>query len=306
MCALRWYVKSLYKHLFLEDISKHARVTHFLIYNSKAPWGTRPQIGVWVANTRSCDIDELKKFFFNVNLPPSPELWCWEEEGSQNAHAYLCDPASSQHHNLEEGGWFTLIFFLTRQDHSYVLLYQPTDQFRGASLKAPWNYDCHKLGSEWPLRVWIYLLRKGAYRYFLHIILAHTISNKLVSKVFAQKKWGKKLWQLKYVFRFQWFQVGSPQALSHFCRIMNKLLCCHLEVLCSIIEPSMHLEILPYKWWGEGQWQYNRGWIYHYDTPPTKNLTRGENIVAIPSPQGENIGGGKILIYYYINSMEDG
>ena len=27
LCALRWYVKSLYKHLFLEDISKHARVT---------------------------------------------------------------------------------------------------------------------------------------------------------------------------------------------------------------------------------------------------------------------------------------
>ncbi len=26
-CALRWYVKSLYRHLFLEDISKHVRVT---------------------------------------------------------------------------------------------------------------------------------------------------------------------------------------------------------------------------------------------------------------------------------------
>ena len=27
VCALRWYVKSLYMHLFLEEISKHARVT---------------------------------------------------------------------------------------------------------------------------------------------------------------------------------------------------------------------------------------------------------------------------------------
>ena len=25
--ALKWYIKSLYRHLFLEDISKHARVT---------------------------------------------------------------------------------------------------------------------------------------------------------------------------------------------------------------------------------------------------------------------------------------
>ena len=27
VCALKWYVKSLYRHLFLEDISIHARVT---------------------------------------------------------------------------------------------------------------------------------------------------------------------------------------------------------------------------------------------------------------------------------------
>ncbi len=39
------------------------------------------------------------------------------------------------------------------------------------------------------MHVWMYLQRKGAYRDFLHII-AHTISNKLVSKVFAQKKGG--------------------------------------------------------------------------------------------------------------------
>ena len=40
------------------------------------------------------------------------------------------------------------------------------------------------------MRVWIYLLRKGAYRDISHIILKHTISNKLVIKVSAQKKGG--------------------------------------------------------------------------------------------------------------------
>ena len=35
----------------------------------------------------------------------------------------------------------------------------------------------------------------------------HTISNKLVSKVFAQKKGGKSYDSYKYVFRFRWFQV---------------------------------------------------------------------------------------------------
>ena len=70
--ALRWYIKSLYRHLFLVDISTHARVTYYLICgrnNSKAPWATRPQIGLWVAKARSCDIDESN--FFNGNSPPS-------------------------------------------------------------------------------------------------------------------------------------------------------------------------------------------------------------------------------------------
>ena len=62
-------------------------------------------------------------------------------------------------------------------------------QFRGgASLKTPWSYDCHKLGSEWTLPVWKYLLRKSAYRESLHIILKHTISNKLVSKYLHRRK----------------------------------------------------------------------------------------------------------------------
>ena len=70
MLYLRWYIKSLYRHLFLVDISKHARVTHFLICgkdNSKALWATRPQIGLRVAKARSCDTDESKK---NYGEPP--------------------------------------------------------------------------------------------------------------------------------------------------------------------------------------------------------------------------------------------
>ena len=61
VCALKWYIKSLYRHLFLEDISKHAMVTqkwHFLICGklySQAPWPQRPKLGVRVAKALSCD-----------------------------------------------------------------------------------------------------------------------------------------------------------------------------------------------------------------------------------------------------------
>ena len=37
VCALRWYVKSLYRHFFLEDISKHASVTQKIAPPS-LPW----------------------------------------------------------------------------------------------------------------------------------------------------------------------------------------------------------------------------------------------------------------------------
>ena len=50
----------------------------------------------------------------------------------------------------------------------------------------------------------MYLLRKGAYRDNSHIILAHTISNKLVIKVSAQKKGGESYDSYKYVFKMVW------------------------------------------------------------------------------------------------------
>ena len=73
VCALRWYIKSPHRHLFLVDISKHARVTHFLICgkdNSKEPWPTRPQFGLRVAKALSCDTDE-SEFFSDEPPPPS-------------------------------------------------------------------------------------------------------------------------------------------------------------------------------------------------------------------------------------------
>ena len=60
----------------------------------------------------------------------------------------------------------------------------------------------------------MYLLRKGAYRDISHIILKHTPSNKLVSKVSAQKKGGESYDSYKYVFKFQWFRC-SPLLISY-------------------------------------------------------------------------------------------
>ena len=86
-------------------------------------------------------------------------------------------------------------------------------------VKEPGCKVCHKLGSaifEWPLRVWIYLLRKGAYRgLFIYHFKAHTISNKLVSKVSAQKKGEKSYDSYKYVSNFCGFRS------SHSIRLMK-------------------------------------------------------------------------------------
>ena len=43
---------------------------------------------------------------------------------------------------------------------------------------------------------------KGVYIDFIYHFKAHTISNKLVSKVFAQKKGGESYDSYKYVFKF--------------------------------------------------------------------------------------------------------
>ena len=65
MCALKWYIKSLYRHIFLEDISKHARVTHYQLFvkpNSHAHWPTCTKRGSNVAKGNSCKMTEVKIF----------------------------------------------------------------------------------------------------------------------------------------------------------------------------------------------------------------------------------------------------
>ena len=74
MYALKSYIKGLYRHLFLEDISKHASVTqkkNFLICGKlyrQALWPQRPKLGVRVAKALSCDTAVL--FIFSGEPPP--------------------------------------------------------------------------------------------------------------------------------------------------------------------------------------------------------------------------------------------
>ena len=84
VCALKWYIKSLYRHLFLEDISKNARVNktfHFLICGKlycQAPWPTRPNPSVLVAKALSSD-RMASLFFFRWSLPPPPLSYSFEK-----------------------------------------------------------------------------------------------------------------------------------------------------------------------------------------------------------------------------------
>ena len=102
VCALRWYVKSIYRHFFLEDISKHARVTQKITPpicakpNSQAPWPTRPKLGVRVA------VIQRGVFCVYFYREP-PELRCWKRRDQRNSRNFF-DPASSQHRNSGWGG----------------------------------------------------------------------------------------------------------------------------------------------------------------------------------------------------------
>ena len=95
VCALRWYVKSHYRHFFLEDIAStqgSLKKWHFLICkysNSKAPRATDPKFPVWLViwlshnyNAVKCWID-TRHFISNRRQKPRN----------------ICNPASSNHHN---------------------------------------------------------------------------------------------------------------------------------------------------------------------------------------------------------------
>ena len=55
------------------------------------------------------------------------------------------------------------------------------------------------------------VIRRGGSQILHGHLKAHTISNKLVSKVSAQKKGEKSYDRYKYVVKFRKFQVESPQ-----------------------------------------------------------------------------------------------
>ena len=101
VCALSWYEKSLYRHFFLEDIAKHARVTqkmappppHEKSTNCQAPWATNTKLPEWIANTLSCDMTQpyLKR---GEVLNRYETLYFKPRQSSRK----ICDPASSNNH----------------------------------------------------------------------------------------------------------------------------------------------------------------------------------------------------------------
>ena len=153
MCALKWYIKSLYRHIFLEDISKHARVIkkkHFLIPNriySQAPWPQRPKLGTNVAKGIICDVVVL--FYFSGEPPLS--------------------------YSVEK-----------RRDPKNIAQFLGSRLFStwGAAVKAPGCKSCWGLGSFFFLMTLACLdissKKMCLYRLFIYHFKAHTISNKLV------------------------------------------------------------------------------------------------------------------------------
>ena len=97
MCALRWYVKSLYRHFFLKDIAKHARVTQKMACPNleicQPPWATDTKLPVWIANTLSCDMTQPYLKHGEV-LNRYETLYFKPRQSSRK----ICDPASSNNH----------------------------------------------------------------------------------------------------------------------------------------------------------------------------------------------------------------
>ena len=187
MCVLKWYIKSLYRHLFLEDISEHARVTQKMALlicgspNCQAPWLTRPKIGLRVAKALSCDI--VVFYFFPVNPPPPPPppwVIVLRRGGTKKNRAIFLVPP--------------LLNTITLGGFTGKKTKKPTiSQLRALATRTPilgwggqgaWHYDCHKLGSAIFLVTLAFLdissKKRCLYRLFIYQFKAYTISNKLV------------------------------------------------------------------------------------------------------------------------------
>ena len=174
MCALRWYIKSLYRHLFLVDISKHARVTQRRL-DRRAPklvWGLLKHLAVILTSQN----------FFPVNPPLS--YGAEKRRDHRNCVGVQQISVIPPHLSTITKGGFT---GKKKSDWSVSQLsalatLRPIWGRVGQGaieLSLPQIRKCHFF--EWPLRVWIYLLRKDVYRDFLYIILStHNKQQKLV------------------------------------------------------------------------------------------------------------------------------
>ncbi len=176
MCALKWYIKSLYRHFFLEDISKHARVTHFLLFgkpNSHAHWPTRPKRGTNVAKGLSCKMTEVKK------IPREPPPLRYRAEKRRDHGICRQIPWSRLFSALYLRGGSR-----ERKKTSVILQLRPLATFvprLGQVGQCAWELGLPNS------RKWVTLAcldisskKKCLYRLFIYHFKAHTISNKLV------------------------------------------------------------------------------------------------------------------------------
>ena len=127
----------------------------------------------------------------------------------------FCDPTSSSHNN---SGGLHVKKKATRSQlralatHTPILggVAQGTLELGLSQIR-----KCHFLSD--PCLFWMYLLRKDAYkRLFTYHLKAHTISNKMVSKVSAQKK-GGGLWQLQICVQISEVWGRIPPCHRHAC-----------------------------------------------------------------------------------------
>ena len=142
--------------------------------------------------------------------PPPPELVLRRGEIIEICAVLprnFCDPASSQLYNSGWGGGGGGSQSIRSQLRA-LATHTPSLGRVGQSAGCK---PCHKLGSAIFLvtLAWLDISSKKRclQRLFISHFKAHTISNKLVSKVFAQKQGGKSYDSYKYVFQFRWFQV---------------------------------------------------------------------------------------------------
>ena len=175
MCALKWYIKSLYRHIFLEDISKHARVTHFQLFvkpNSHAHWPTCTKRGSNVAKGNSCKMTEV--IFFSREPPLRYRA---EKRRDHGICGKFRGPASSQLYI--SGGVHGKKKFT-----SVILQLLPLATFEPRLVQVgqcAWELG---LTNNWK---WVTLAcldisskKMCLYRLFIYHFKAHTISNKLV------------------------------------------------------------------------------------------------------------------------------